>query len=211
MGRWIGSACRSRLVAFLTAGNNSLFCGTVTLLFLLLGGCSSVVVLQPLPQVTDPQEQSMLAGEWLTEDTVVTLRFSSKGIGCLAGLDWRDDHFQLDEGDLIVTKSGDKKYFSVRFRENGKWQEWYYFVRYQLTEWDDLIIWPPVVGSFENAVASGVLQGTVEKGTGGTRVTMTSSPEKLLDFLDGQGDGLLFHYEEPIVLRRLFPRPGMRR
>ena len=195
-------------VATMTASAASFLCRASTLLLLLLlGGCSYVAILQPLPQAGDSAAQALLEGEWLSGDMVVSLRFASNGIGCIAGLDWKDDHFRIEEGELIVSNAGEKNYFSARFRNNAKWENRYYFVRYRLTSQGDLLLWPPVVSTFEQAVKAGSLAGTVEKGAWGTRVIVTSDSEKLLKFLSDQGTGVLFEYEDPTVLKRIFPRP----
>jgi hypothetical protein len=197
-----------RTVATMTASAASFLCRASTLLVvLLLCGCSYVAILQPLPQAQDPVAQAQLAGEWLSEDAVVSLRFTSKGIGCIAGLDWKDDHFRIEEGEVIVSNVGEKSYFSARFRNDAQWEDRYYFVRYRLTAQGDLLLWPPVVSSFEHAVKAGALAGTVEKGAWGTRVTVTSAPEEILKFLSEQGTGELFEYDDPTILRRIFPRP----
>lgn len=195
-------------VAAVTASAASFLCRVSMFLLLLLpGGCSYVAILQPLPQAEDPAAQALLEGDWLSGDMVVSLRFASNGIGCIAGLDWKDDHFRIDEGELIVSNAGEKSYFSARFRNNEKWEDRYYFVRYRLTSQGDLLLWPPVVSTFEQAVKAGSLAGTVEKGAWGTRVIVTSDPEKLLKYLSEQGTGVQFDYEDPTVLKRIFPRP----
>jgi len=196
----------------MTANAVSFFLKASTLLLtLLLGSCSYVAILQPLPQSGDPVAQAQLEGEWLSEDIVVSLRFASNGVGCIAGLDWQDDHFRIEEGELIVSNAEDKNYFSARFRDKGEWEDRYYFVRYRLTAQGDLLLWPPNVSAFEKAVESGALAGTVKKGAWGTRVTVSSAPETILKYLTEQGTGELFEYEDPTVLKRLFPRPeGMR-
>jgi hypothetical protein len=195
-------------VATMTAIAASFLCRVSSLLLLLLlGGCSYVAILQPLPQAGDPAAQALLEGEWLSGDMVVSLRFASNGIGTIAGLDWKDDHFRIEEGELIASNAGEKNYFSARFRNNEKWEDRYYFVRYRLTAQGDLLLWPPVVSTFEQAVKAGSLAGTVEKGAWGTRVIVTSDPEKLLKYLSEQGTGGLFDYEDPTVLKRIFPRP----
>lgn len=170
-----------------------------------LAGCSSVVILQPLPQTPDQQEHGLLEGTWVSEDSVVSLRFASDGIGRIASLDWREDQFQLDEARLMICKGLAGSYFTIRVREHGTWEDHYYFVRYRLTSRGDLLIWVPAVDAFSAAVASGSLEGTVAKGTWGTRVTVTSAPEKVLSFLNGCQNEKLFDWQEPIVLRRLFP------
>lgn len=171
----------------------------------LLAGCSSVVTVQPLPQTRDQREHALLEGEWLSEDSVVSLRFASDGVGRIAALDWRDDRFQIEEARLMICKGVAGSYFTVRVREHGAWEDNYYFARYRLTSRGDLLVWVPTVDVFRAAVAAGRLEGTVAKGKWGTSVTVTSAPEKLLAFLEGRHNGNLFEWEEPIILRRLFP------
>ena len=182
-----------------------LFLACTVLLVWLLSGCSSVVTLQPLPQTIDQQEYDLLEGDWIAEDSVVSLRFARDGIGRIATLDWRDDQFRIDEAELRICKVPGKSYFTIRVREKGKWEDWYYVVRYCVTSRGDLVIWLPIVDAFSAAVVEGKLEGTVEKGKWSTQVTLAGAPSDILAFLNDLRNENLFELEDPIVLRRLFP------
>jgi hypothetical protein len=179
--------------------------GISAILFLVstLVGCASVTIQQPLPAKIDAAEQALFEGEWVSEGQIIYVRFGDKGIGRFAGVDWKEGRFQLDEGEIFVTKGVDKSFLSVRIKENGVWDDRFYFAQYRFTEPGDLVLWLPDTKAFGDAVAKGKLEGVVEKGKHTQSVTISSKPEKVLAFLNDPASGALFDEKEPMVLKRL--------
>jgi hypothetical protein len=179
--------------------------GILAILFLVstLGGCASVTMLQPLPAKIDEAEQGMFEGEWVSEGQIIYVRFGGNGIGRFAGVDWKEGRFQLDEGEIIVTKGEGKSFLSVRIKEDGVWDDRYYFAQYRFTESGDLELRLPDTKAFGDAVEKGKLEGVVEKGKHTQSVTLSSKPEKVLAFLNDPVNGVLFDEKEPMVLKRL--------
>lgn len=180
------------------------------LLLPVVTGCSSVTLKQPLPPMADPAELAAFEGEWVSEGQILHLRFGTDGIGRLAGLDWRDDRFAVEEGELVVSKGAERSYLSVRMTENGKWLDGYYLVQYRFTGQEDLILWLPNVAAFAEAVTKGRLAGVVEKGSRAGSVVITSPPDKVLAFLNDPANGSLFDYREPMVVKKLLLSPPSR-
>lgn len=170
-------------------------------------GCSSVTLRQPLPRVADAAEMAAFEGEWLSEGQVLYLRFGADGTGRLAGLEWRDDRFVVEEGEFVISKEGDRGYLSVRLMENGKWLEGYYLVQYRFTGQQDLILWLPDVAAFADAVVKKKLDGLVDKGSQIGSVVITSPPDKVLAYLNDPGNASLFDYREPMVVKKLLLSP----
>jgi hypothetical protein len=179
--------------------------GILAILFLVstLMGCASVTIQQPLPAKFDAEEQDMIEGEWVAEGQIIYVRFADNGIGRFAGVDWKEGRFQLDEGEIIVTKGTEKSFLSVRVKESGVWDDRYYFAQYRFTESGDLELWLPDAKAFGDAVAKGKLEGVVEKGKHTQSVSISSKPEKVLAFLNDPANGALFDEKEPMVLKRL--------
>jgi len=176
---------------------------SVLLLPALLAGCSSVTVKQPLPRMADAAEQAAFEGEWVSEGQILYVRFDGKGIGHFAGVDWKDDRFRLDEGEITISKGAEKGFLSARIMENGKWLDGYYFAQYRFTDGGDLILWLPDVGAFADAVEKKKLDGIVEKGRQSRSVVVTSTPDKVLAFLNDPANSALFDYREPMIVKRL--------
>jgi hypothetical protein len=168
-----------------------------------LGGCASVTSQRPLPQAVDAKEQARFEGEWVSDGQVIYLRFGEDGVGRFAGVDWKQGRFQLDEGEIIVTKGPVRSFLSARIKENGTWEQHYYFAEYLFADSGDLVLWLPNVRAFADAVAKGKLAGVVEKGKHTQSVMLTSPPEKLLAFLSDPANSMVFDYREPMILRKL--------
>jgi hypothetical protein len=166
-------------------------------------GCTSVTLLQPLPATSDATERARLEGEWIAEDQILYVRFGRDGLGQIAGVDWKDDRFRLETGEIIASQGGKHHYLSVRVRTNGEWEHHYYFVQYDFTPQGDLVLWLPDANAFEAAVRMGKLQGTVEKTKYVHNVEITSPPEVILAFLKDPGNEELFDTEDPMILGRL--------
>jgi hypothetical protein len=173
-------------------------------IFLILGvgGCSSVTIKEPLPMISDAAENARFQGEWVSGDQTFYMGFGSNGIGQFVGVDWENDQFQLEKGELIVSK-GPNSFLSVRVMEKGKWQEGYFFVQYHFTREGDLLLWRPEANTFADAVEKGKLKGTIEKGKSYVSVAITSPPEKILAFVNDPLNGALFDFKEPMVFKRL--------
>jgi len=185
---------------------------TVSILLLLsvMAGCSSVTVKQPLPRMADDSELAAFEGEWVSEGQILYVRFGADGIGRFAGVDWKEDRFSLDEGEIIVSKGAGKSYLSLRLMENGKWLDGYYIAQYRFTGQGDLILWLPDIGAFADAVGNRRLDGVVEKGSQTGSVVVTSTPEKVLAFLNDPASGALFDYSDPLIIKKLLLAPPAR-
>jgi hypothetical protein len=180
----------------------------VVLLILVVGGCSSVTLVQPLPQSPDAAERGRFEGEWIAEDQVLYVRFGSGGIGQFAGVDWKEDRFQLERGEFILSRGRTHHFLTLRVQEKGAWEDRYYFVQYHFTAQGDLVLWLPDVGAFREAVAQGKLAGVGETGRESGSVTIASPPETVLAFLNDPANGPLFDYRDPMIVKRLILKPA---
>lgn len=178
-------------------------CAAILLLLSTLMGCASVTLQWPLPAKIDAAEQALFEGEWISEGQIIYVRFTDDGAGRFAGVDWKEGRFQMDEGEIIVSKGRERSFLSVRVKENGVWDERYYFAQYRFTEPGEMVLWLPDTKAFGEAVEKGMLEGSVEKGKHTQSVTISSEPEKVLAILNDPANGALFGEKEPMILKRL--------
>lgn len=170
---------------------------------LLVAGCSSVTTDQPLPRMSGTFEQGLFEGVWMANDQILMVQFSSDGIARVAGLEWKDDEFQLERAELILSGGDDLKVASVRAQEDGEWLDQYFFVQYEFTQQGDLVLRLPNVDFFDEAVSDGRLEGFVDRGEYGRDIRVGASPEVFLEFLKGQDPSVIFGVGDPVVLKRV--------
>jgi hypothetical protein len=175
----------------------------VSWVVLLSLGCSSVTTVQPLPWKTEPGDQDRFEGTWLVGDDSFQIRFTESGVARFAGLDWEDDQFRLEQGEMIICRGEHLGFLSVRTREDGEWTDHYYLVQFKFTDPGELLLWLPEADAFADAIAHNRVKGTVDGDGTGTDITITSPPEALLDLIDDPEDLELFDYKSPLILRRV--------
>jgi hypothetical protein len=166
--------------------------------------CSSVTSRYPLPGNSLAIDQKKLEGIWLVDsDEVIHLRFNSKGTAIIAGMEWKEDQYEIVYGEINVTEGDEYNFLSIRFQEDNKWLDNYYFLTYTFTEKGDLILWLPNVDIFEEAIKNKQIKGIIEKDQYSTGITITNSSENLLKFINDASRHNLFDYKEPIVLYKI--------
>lgn len=166
-------------------------------------GCSSVTTIQPLPWKIETADQERFEGTWIFADGSLQIRFAATGVARFAGLDWEDDRFQLERGEMTICHGEELDFLSVRTEEDGTWMDRYYLVQYRFTDEGDLVLWLPNAEAFADAIAQGRLEGTVEGEDCCKDVTITGPPDALLALIDDADDSELFDYREPMILRRV--------
>ena len=170
------------------------------LLVFLIAGCNPVTTLYPLGAPLIPEDKDNFEGSWLKDnDSVISIRFTSNGVGHIAAPFWENDQFRLVQMELIVTKNKDKKFISVRIKERETWDNYYYFAQYDFSDKGELILWEPNIEAFEAAIKTRNLEG-VDKNSG---INITNPPGVLLKFLNDNDNQTLFKYRNPIVLRKI--------
>lgn len=172
---------------------------------LLFAGCSTVATKHPLSKQPKPIDREKFEGVWLMDDETVHVRFASNGVARIAALEWKDDQFEIARGEMVVTEGKEHNLLCVRFQEDAKWMDRYYFLQYEFTDQGDLVLWLPDGDAFEQAIKRKRLRGTISK-QHGTDITITSPPENLLEFINDPGDVKLFKHREPIVLQKVVKR-----
>jgi len=175
-------------------------------LLLALSGCSFVTTQHPLSSAPEAVDRDKFEGAWLSEEEVVFIRFASNGVARLAGLDWQEDRFQMLQGEMIITGAKKGNYLSVRFEEEGKWQNRYYLIQYKFTDQGDLLLWFPNEDIFAKAVEGGLLAGEVKPEAHHDDIFITDAPGKVLHFLENPGPLRLFNTDQPLILKKVKTR-----
>ena len=170
---------------------------------LLASGCSSVTTRLPLSSAPKPIDQEKFEGAWLVGDTVVHVKFDRNGVAQIAGVDWKDNQFQIVHAEMIVTEGDKHNFLSFRVQEDGKWMDGYLLAAYKFSEQGDLILWLPNSDVFEEAIEKKQLNGEVKTQQYSTDITITDPPEKLLGFINDPDNLKIFDYREPMVLRKV--------
>ena len=170
---------------------------------LLASGCSSVKTKHPLSNNPKAIDQEEFEGAWLADDQIFHVKFASNGVAKVAGVEWGSNDFHIVHGEMIVTEGEEHNFLSIRFQEEGKWMDDYFFLPYTFTDQDDLILWAPDADAFKDLIEKKKLQGVVEKGKYSTNITITNAPTSLFKIINNPEDMKLFEYREPIVLRKI--------
>ena len=171
---------------------------------LLTLSCSSVTTRHPLSNNPEPIDQKKFEGVWLVDDDeVVHVKFTGSGIARIAGLEWEEDQFIITHGEMIVSEGDEHNFLSVRFQENGKWMDDYFFLPYKFTEQGDIVLWLPNEDAFEKAINKKQLHGIINEEQYSTNITITNTSEKLFNFINDPDNLKLFEYREPIILYKI--------
>lgn len=172
-------------------------------LALLVCGCTSVSITQPLSKEPKAIDREKFEGVWLMDNEPFHVRFGTDGIARIAGMEWKDNQFHVARAEMVVTKGVKHNFLSIRTQEDGKWTDGYGFVQYKFTDQGDLVIWIPNGGVFKEAVENKQLDGEIKKVQHSTEITITSDREKLLEFINDPDNLKLFEYRDPLILRKL--------
>ena len=171
---------------------------------LLTLGCSSVTTRHPLSNNPEAIDHEKFEGVWLVDDDeVLHVKFTGNGIARIAGFEWESDQFNITHVEMIVTEGDEHNFLSVRFQEEGKWMDDYYFLACKFTEKGDLVLWLPNVDAFEEAIGKKKLSGIINEDQYSTNITITDVPEKLFEYINGPDNLNLFDYKEPIIIYKI--------
>jgi len=172
----------------------------VLLVVLLVAGCQSVTSRYPLGPPHIPQDKEKLEGTWYVDkDAVLSVKFSNYSVARVAGVEWKNDQFQMIEMEMIATEKNNQRFLSGRVRDNGIWENRYFFAKYTFSNQGDLIYWLPNFMMFEAAIKKNQLQGAIED----KAISITSKPDVLLNFITAPENTNLFEYNEPKILRKV--------
>lgn len=167
-----------------------------------LAGCSSVTTDSPLSLEPKVVDKAKFEGTWILDKQAIAIQFASNGVAQLAGTEWKDDHFRLIRGEMIVTEGGQGNYLSIRFEEDGAWPTNYFFTRYGFSSQGELLVWLPSPAWFKTAVLTNDLTGVITTDKHSSKIAITNAAGVLLEYLERSDKGDCFDFEKPIILRK---------
>jgi hypothetical protein len=175
------------------------------LVLLCLTGCNVVTSSEILGTPSSGQEINTMEmdGVWLLEDSPVSVKRINESELRVAGIEWKDDHFQLSESTVVLTTDQDVPYVNVLNPESPHEKPEYLFCRVLSVKDEEIILIPPKCSTFESAVKEKLLAGKVEKQEYSTLVHLTPTKEELDSFVDPEKVADQFDITKPIVFRKL--------
>ncbi len=177
---------------------------TATIL-IAIAGCGGVSSTHPVGSPAPNDFLKKLEGTW-RGNNVIYVKSLGHGKLELAGLELDDGHFALKTLKVIVGKIGDA-YF-VSFHDSGKGEDQpYTFLKLVVANERTVILFPPNIPAFEQAVTQKKLKGTVVNNDGRTTVHIESERSAFDEFLASNKSGQLFSIDVPLVLHRIADLP----
>ncbi len=172
-------------------------------------GCSSVLLEKPFPVTSPALDQEVLSGDWQVEEGFLSIRFRADGTGNFATPTWKDDRFELEQGEFITAQGPSNRYFCARVISDTLPSQ-YVFARYAFTATNEVTFWWPRIDVFAEAVKAGYLDGTTEFEEGDEEsaekkvknVTLSTTPEFILNWMDTTAETNLFQLDNPSVMRK---------
>lgn len=170
---------------------------------LLACGCGTVSVMRPLEEKVDAREKARFEGAWSGYGAIIFVHVPEKGLPQVATLQWSGDRFRVRQGRMSITIGQSHRFVCVSPEEGKEKGAGWLLLQYRFASDGDLVIWLPNAEAIERAVRDANIEGEIRASKHSTDVVITSPPEKLLEFLDGKANFALFHYETPVVLRKV--------
>ena len=171
---------------------------------LLLCNCDSVTTTYPLTTEPKAIDKEKFEGTWLTDDEggVLQVKFADNGIAHIAGVEWKDDHFEIGKMEMTIVEGKEHNFISIRGQEDHGWPDQYFFLPYKFSDQGYLILWLPDSDSFKKAIGEKLLKGTIKKGKYSTEINITSDAAELIKVINDPDNSQLFNYKNPMILRK---------
>ena len=161
-----------------------------------LTGCSTVSSPKPMGENIVSVEPEQWEGTWITStmDTPVSIKVTDAKKGILKAA-WLDD-MKMESCEIYLLESGEWMFGNVKDEENSS-----RFLWGRLKKDDSQIIaWFPEVEKIRDLVKAGSLPGTVDEDGD---VALGDLKAEHLKLITSDDKGILFEWEEPLVLIRL--------
>jgi hypothetical protein len=167
-----------------------------------LTACSSVTSKNIIGERIQDDLSEQFDGTWEEDDEIAYMKYLGKGELRIAGVEWKENKFELQELTIILTTCGDRKFVNVLDpvieEKNDLLFAYYSFI----TE-KTLAVWEPKVDAFEKAINEGKINGKIHKDKSSTTVSINESQESLCEFINKRDIGELFDLEDPRLYRKI--------
>jgi len=170
-------------------------CAVLAAVCVCLGlGCNAVYSTRPVGETVPPVKAEEWEGTWFNKDGAVCLTVQNAEQGLLQ-LAWIEK-MKLESYEVRLLGAGDWLFANIRETGEPERYLWARIVR----DGEQINLWVPSVEKIRALVEKGRLPGTVEDG--GT-VTLGELTADHLRLITGEGEGVLFEWDKPVVLLRL--------
>lgn len=175
-----------------------------SLLVLTLAGCSAVYVTQPIGEQPCKIKAKDWEGTWIHKDGSVTVKVMDGENGQLriAWIEPKDNGLTFEAHDVELREAGSQMFANIKDDANTN-EPRYLWARIK-GDGNQVIVWLPDATKFRALVEEQKLPGRIEREND---VVLDTLELKHLRIIAGEQEGMLFVWEEPIVLFR-FTRDG---
>lgn len=180
-------------------------------------GCKSVVSDHLIGEPLGAEEAKAYEGVWRINDGVMHIKHVEGGDLIAAGVEWKDDHFEVNELHTTVTVLGDMRIAQIVSEEEEegeldlgpaepgeeakKQRPWVLVGMVNASGDDSLVIYGPNFDRFEQALRSGELAGEVDEE--GNTMHIQGDKAALDAFISGEPLTELFRVQNPQVMTRI--------
>ena len=174
-------------------------CTAAVILALALSACSPVLVRDPIGEAPYPVQREEWEGEWIHEDGLAIIRVADEGEGTLliSGVEEKDDALRLETLKVTFRRSGEWIFASMRDESASKKENEYVWGRVRKVD-DLILVWLPDADKFKRLIEEGILPGETDDG-----VLLTDLKKAHYEIITSGAQGVLFEWDEPMILRRV--------
>ena len=192
------------------------------LLICLLPGCKSIITEQYIGEPIAAQDAQELQGVWKMEKDVIHVKLIENGMLVAAGVEWKNDKFEVNEIRLLITEHGDARFlFAVNVDDDDEHadddgddegegkdddadndeQEWLICGMVIRSDNDVFVLAGPKFDRFKEALEAGDIKGELEENGNTLEI---ESDKAALDALFTE-DNLheFFDMSKPMVITRI--------
>ena len=167
-----------------------------------LTACSSVTSKNIIGERLQGDLSEQFDGIWEEDNEIAYMKYVGKGDLRIAGVEWKENKFELQELTIILTECSDRKFVNV-LDPIIEGKNDLLFAYYSFITEKTLAVWEPKIDAFEKAINEGKINGKIHKDKSSTTVSINESPESLCDFIKERDIGELFDLEDPRLYRKI--------
>jgi len=166
----------------------------------MLQGCASVLVEAPIGLDPNPIVADKWNGTWFNPGGTLTVEVADAQAGLIdiAWIEARDDGLKMESHRLVLKRAGDWIFCSMKAEDGNSSAEGWLWGRIK-NDGKQIIFWLPKVESFQQLVTDGKLPGHIKD----DNVILGTLEPAHLAILSSEQAGILYHWDEPMVLMRL--------
>ncbi len=166
-------------------------------------GCSTVHSKYIVGEPIQDDLSEKFDGLWEFDRDICYMKYTKNGELRIAGVEWKETNFKLEEMTVILTKCGEKNFVNLLDLEiSEKKDSDYLFAYYSFISENSIAVWKPKVDAFEKAINNGEIRGEIIKEKHSTSINITEHKESLCNFIKTKDMGELFDLENPTIYNK---------